>query len=227
MQAPEIPRLAIKALNHGGKGTGEGSVGMEDVNMEGRPSTADMDDELSLPRGTEHICYLYIYRGLATVYKLITEMLPSGVGCSKETRDMLVDCCNEFVHLISSEANDICEKSGRKTISPEHVLESLKTLGFTDYLEGVQQAHDEHTEQHKEKERIKASSKAEAAKLSEEELLRQQEELFQAARLKYQQKQMATAESVPDQLDEPVEAGEKSEKKIEQASSTETLSISD
>lgn len=135
------------------------------------------DDDLSLPR--------------ATVYKMIMEMLPMGVGCSKETRDLLVDCCNEFVHLISSEANEVCEKSGRKTISPEHVLEALKNLGFEDYLEEVQAAHEEHTTQSKEKERIRASSKAEIAKLSQDELLRQQQELFQQARLKLQQQQQA------------------------------------
>lgn len=127
---------------------------------------------------------------LATVYKLIMELLPAGVGCSKETRDLLVDCCNEFVHLISSEANDICEKSGRKTIAPEHVIESLRNLGFGDYVEEVQAAHEDHQTQSKEKERLRASSKAEASKLSEEELLKQQEALFEQARLKYMQSQM-------------------------------------
>lgn len=159
-------------------------------------SEAPVDDELSLPR--------------ATVYKMILEMLPAGVGCSKETRDLLVDCCNgmstiyydyvyllceEFVHLISSEANEVCEKSGRKTISPEHVLESLKNLGFPEYLDQVQAAHDEHTTQSKEKERMRASSKAEIAKLSEEELLRQQQELFEQARIKYQQNQVEAQKS--------------------------------
>lgn len=125
----------------------------------------------------------------ATVYKLIMELLPTGVGCSKETRDLLVDCCNEFVHLISSEANDICEKSGRKTIAPEHVMESLRNLGFADYVDEVQAAHEDHQTQSKEKERIRANSKAEASKLSEEELLKQQEALFEQARLKFMQNQ--------------------------------------
>src|SRR5690606_28910620 len=106
-------------------------------------------------------------------------------------------CIIEFVHLISSEANDICEKSGRKTISPEHVMEDLKSLGFNDYLEQVQAAHDEHQTQSKEKERIRANSKAEMAKLSEEELLKQQEELFQQARIKYQQQMAANNNAVP------------------------------
>ena len=32
----------------------------------------------------------------------------------------------EFIHLISAEANEICEKESKKTIAPEHILTALK-----------------------------------------------------------------------------------------------------
>ena len=32
----------------------------------------------------------------------------------------------EFIHLISSEANEICEKESKKTIAPEHIISALK-----------------------------------------------------------------------------------------------------
>jgi hypothetical protein len=32
----------------------------------------------------------------------------------------------EFIHLISSEANEICEQESKKTIAPEHILGALK-----------------------------------------------------------------------------------------------------
>lgn len=32
----------------------------------------------------------------------------------------------EFIHLVSSESNEVCEKESRKTISPDHVLTALK-----------------------------------------------------------------------------------------------------
>lgn len=160
------------------------------------------------------------------MYKLITELLPVGVGCSKETRDLLVDCCNEFVHLISSESNEICEKSGRKTIAPDHVLEALRSLGFGDYVTEVQQSFEEHTEQSKEKERIRASSRAEASKLSEEELLRQQEELFSQARLKYQQQQAAGSQQPTSQATEPVSPAE-SPSKAKKGDSSESLDLSE
>ncbi|KAG9558189.1 hypothetical protein KCU79_g9070, partial [Aureobasidium melanogenum] len=59
-------------------------------------------DELTLPR--------------ATVQKIITEVLANDQGMSfaKETRDLLIECCVEFITMISSEANEIAEKDAKK-----------------------------------------------------------------------------------------------------------------
>ena len=32
----------------------------------------------------------------------------------------------EFIHFISSEANEICEQESKKTIAPEHTIGALK-----------------------------------------------------------------------------------------------------
>lgn len=32
----------------------------------------------------------------------------------------------EFIHLIASEANDVCEEESKKTIAPEHIISALK-----------------------------------------------------------------------------------------------------
>jgi histone H3/H4 len=127
-------------------------------------------DELSLPK--------------ATVGKIIQEMLPQNISCSKETRDLLVDCCVEFIHLVSSEANELCEKENKKTISPEHIEEALKILGFSSYVTQVHQALEEHN-QNLQQERARKNSKRDTASIPEEELLRQQQELFEQARKKY------------------------------------------
>jgi len=52
------------------------------------------------------------------------------VRLAGETRELLADCCTEFIQLVSSEANEICEKERRKTIMPEHILAALQALGF-------------------------------------------------------------------------------------------------
>ena len=72
------------------------------------------------------------------------EFLPKDVSCAKETRDLIIECCvgedlphallyvrltayyTEFIHLISSEANEICEHESKKTIAPEHIISALK-----------------------------------------------------------------------------------------------------
>ena len=41
---------------------------------------------------------------------------------------------SEFIHLIASEANEICNKQTKKTISPEHVIQALESLGFHNYI---------------------------------------------------------------------------------------------
>ena len=68
----------------------------------------DVDDELSLPKGTlivftltlQKVClwqcpyhWLYTLKNLATVNKLIQELMPDGLACAKETRNVLADIC--------------------------------------------------------------------------------------------------------------------------------------
>ncbi|PHZ08851.1 histone-fold-containing protein [Rhizopus microsporus ATCC 52813] len=132
-----------------------------------------MDDELSLPK--------------ATVQKLINEMMPEDIVCAKDTRDLLIDCCVEFIHLIASEANEICEKETKKTIAGEHVVAALQTLGFEEYVEEVEEVFKEHKKQ--QKDRDKKSTRLENTGISEEELLRQQELLFAQSRLKFEAQQ--------------------------------------
>ena len=88
------------------------------------------DDELSLPK--------------ATVQKLISEILPKDITCAKDTRDLLIECCVEFIHLLSTESNEVCEKDAKKTIAPEHVLKALSDLGFESFTEEVKSVLSEH-----------------------------------------------------------------------------------
>jgi len=137
---------------------------------EGRGAPAN-DDDLSLPR--------------ATVAKMIQELLPDEVSCAKETRDLVIECCVEFIHLISSEANEICEKESKKTIAPDHIISALKALGFETFVTEVEDVLKDHKQLQKQ-DREKKTSKLEQSGLSEEELLRQQEELFAQSRAKFQ-----------------------------------------
>ena len=58
---------------------------------------------------------------------------------AKETRDLLTECCVEFITLVSSEANEIAEKDAKKTIACEHVVQALDALEFKEYIGHVKQ----------------------------------------------------------------------------------------
>ncbi|KAL8729601.1 MAG: hypothetical protein Q9181_004945 [Wetmoreana brouardii] len=131
-------------------------------------------DDLSLPK--------------ATVQKIITEILSPaypGTTFAKDARDLLIDCCVEFITLISSEANEIAEKEAKKTIATEHIDKALKELGFPEYVQEVLASAGEHKEALKVRE--KRGNKMDQSGLSEAELLRQQEALFKSATEKYNQ----------------------------------------
>lgn len=74
--------------------------------------------------------------------KIINEILASPdsegpLAFGKDARDLLIDCCVEFITLISSEANEIAEKEQKKTIATEHIDKALKELGFPEYVREV------------------------------------------------------------------------------------------
>lgn len=133
-------------------------------NDHGGPGAADED--VGLPK--------------ATVNKLILELLPKDISCAKDSRDIITDACVEFIHLISSEANEVCEKDGKKMIAGEHVITALKNLGFEEYVQELTEVLEEHVKSTKERE--SRSQKLENSGLSMEELERMQEELLAKAR---------------------------------------------
>jgi histone H3/H4 len=85
------------------------------------------------------------------VQKIVTEILPpsSGLTFGKDARDLLIECCVEFITLISSEANEISEKEAKKTIACEHITKALEQLGFGEYIADIMEVANEHKEQSK------------------------------------------------------------------------------
>ncbi|BGP55684.1 negative cofactor 2 transcription regulator complex subunit ncb2 [Rhodotorula sphaerocarpa] len=137
------------------------------------PRNTGGDDEVALPK--------------ATVHKLVQELLPAGFTATKEVKDLMVDCCKgeslplKFLLTVASEANEICEKDSKKTMSPEHIVSALKELGFEEFVAGVEEVFKEHKELAK-GERAKKAKKAKGNGMTEEEMLRIQEELFAKSR---------------------------------------------
>lgn len=153
-------------------------------------------DDLSLPKGMLIIyipftasyhsfltLFLFFFFFLvATVQKIISEIISPDLTFSRETRDALIECCIEFIMILSTESNDIAEKDSKKTIASEHVLEALETLGFYDYIEPIKKVIQEHKETQRVRER--KVGLVESSGRTEEELLKEQEMLMAIARSK-------------------------------------------
>ncbi|KAK5107199.1 hypothetical protein LTR62_001645 [Meristemomyces frigidus] len=139
----------------------------------------------------------------ATVQKIITEVLNSpsirgeagtqSMTFAKETRDLLIECCVEFITMLSSEANEIAEKEAKKTIACEHITKALEELGFSDYVPELDKVADVFKNSQVvsqdisvEATRERKQTKIEQSGMSQEELIRAQEELFKSAGEKYQ-----------------------------------------
>ncbi|KAG8530071.1 uncharacterized protein KY384_005553 [Bacidia gigantensis] len=145
-------------------------------------------DEPSLPKGP-------LTLPTATVQKIISEILatPSqkgehgklSVAFARDARELLIECCVEFITLISSEANEIAEKEAKKTIAIEHIDKALRDLGFPEYVRPVLDSAGDAKEMLKTRE--KRTTKLEQSGLTQEELLEQQQALFRSANEKYNQ----------------------------------------
>lgn len=81
------------------------------------------EDEISLPK--------------ATMTRIIKERLPEDMKIAAEANEIIMRCCEEFVHMIATTANEVSEKEKKSTLTPEHILKSLEELGFTSYLDNL------------------------------------------------------------------------------------------
>ncbi|CAL4099434.1 unnamed protein product, partial [Meganyctiphanes norvegica] len=129
------------------------------------PPTETPEDDLTIPR--------------AAMNKMIKELLPN-VRVANDARELILNCCTEFIHLLSSEANEICNQQQKKTINADHILVSLDKLGFGDYRADAESVLKDCKAMAAKKRR--KCTRLENLGIPEEELLRQQQELFAKAR---------------------------------------------
>lgn len=102
------------------------------------------------------------------------------VQVSKEARQLVVDCCTQFIHKMATTSSERCENAAKKTIAPDHVLEALEILGFPEMVPDCRAVLEEcRINQQK---RRKGSNRLEDAGLSLEELHKQQQRLIDEAK---------------------------------------------
>uniref|UniRef100_A0A5S6R530 Protein Dr1 n=1 Tax=Trichuris muris TaxID=70415 RepID=A0A5S6R530_TRIMR len=126
----------------------------------------------------------------ASLNKVIRDTLPHA-RLSGDFRDMLHECCLQFVKYVGTEANRICVDEQKKTINKEHLFQAVANMGFgADYIDAGRSVLDKCNEEASR--RLKRqSTRLEKCGIPEDELLRTQQELFEKARL-----EQATAEQL-------------------------------
>ena len=68
---------------------------------------------------------------------ILQEILSRDISFTPDARELLNDCCIEFINLLTFEANEILEKRSRKVINQNHMIKARKDLGFEEYIEPV------------------------------------------------------------------------------------------
>ncbi|XP_078446208.1 protein Dr1 homolog [Wolffia australiana] len=131
----------------------------------------------------------------ATMFKIIKEMLPPDVRVARDAQDLLVECCVEFINLVSSESNEVCSREDKRTIAPEHVIQALKDLGFGEYIEEVYAAYEQHKLETLDSPK---AGKWSGVEMTEEEALAEQQRMFAEARAR-----MNNGTSVPKSDSDP------------------------
>lgn len=154
------------------------------------------DDDLTLPRASINKMIKELVSTMESNWKYSPNVIelneivsnynlqvPS-IRVANESRELILNCCTEFIHLISSEANEVCNTRNKKTINAEHVLEALDRLGFKDYKQDAEAVLNDCKAVAAKRRR--QSTRLENLGIPEEELFRQQQELFAKARQEQQ-----------------------------------------
>ncbi|XP_074317302.1 protein Dr1 homolog isoform X2 [Silene latifolia] len=118
----------------------------------------------------------------ATMTKIIKEMLPGEVRVARDAQDLLIECCVEFINLVSSESNEVCNREEKRTIAPEHVLKALQVLGFGEYTEEVYAAYEQHKIETMQDGIRTGKWSNSGAEMTEEEAAAEQQRMFAEAR---------------------------------------------
>lgn len=98
--------------------------------------------------------------------------------------DLMVDCCTEFVHLVTSEANEICTADNKATMNPEHIIKALQQLEFPEFKDELTQLLEQFKQENKDagKQKRERKMRKDDNSMTEEEAIALQQQLFDQAK---------------------------------------------
>ncbi|KAL3130344.1 hypothetical protein ABBQ38_008173 [Trebouxia sp. C0009 RCD-2024] len=130
----------------------------------------DPDSDVSLPR--------------STMAQKIREAFPSEMRVAGATMDLLIECCTEFVQLVTSEANDICSKESKATMNPEQIIQALQQLEFPEFEAELLQLLEQFKQETRDigKQKRERKKKKNDNSMTPEEAIALQQQLFNQAK---------------------------------------------
>ncbi|GAV59829.1 CBFD_NFYB_HMF domain-containing protein [Cephalotus follicularis] len=72
---------------------------------------------------------------IANVIRIMRRILPPHAKISDDAKETIQECVSEYISFITGEANELCHREQRKTITAEDVLYAMNKLGFDDYID--------------------------------------------------------------------------------------------
>ena len=70
---------------------------------------------------------------ISNLSKIMKMHIHENTKISREAKELVEECVNEFICFVTSEASEKCKKEKRKTINAEDILTVMKHLGFDNY----------------------------------------------------------------------------------------------
>lgn len=76
------------------------------------------------------------------------ELLPKDIYLSRETHDLILSFAIEFIHMLTYQANQICQKQNKNVfLGWQHVVKACEELGFQEYVGEIEAVVMEHEQQ--------------------------------------------------------------------------------
>lgn len=123
----------------------------------------------------------------AAIEKIIREQLLQGCKFSPDAPLLLQSVLREFVQMLATQANERATAQNKNTVSEAHATDALEELGFKHLADARETGSEATISEPKPAGRKKGKKRAQPSGMSEEELLRAQQELFASARQAMQQ----------------------------------------
>ncbi|KZV30955.1 nuclear transcription factor Y subunit B-9-like [Dorcoceras hygrometricum] len=76
-----------------------------------------------------------LYLPMANITKIMRRMLPENAKIADAAKETVQECVSEFIDHITRQANEICHRDHRRTITPEDLLLALETTRFHKYAQ--------------------------------------------------------------------------------------------